>query len=70
MQIETGIPAPTRNRWKANLDNMQINQSAKIPMRFYNSVKVAVSMHFHKRTGKVFTTEKQSDKFFRIWRIK
>ena len=70
MQIQNGIPAPVKVQWKANLDKMKVEQSARIDMRYYNSVKAAISMPFHRRSHKAFTTAKESSAHFRVWRIR
>jgi hypothetical protein len=70
MQVENHIPPPPVRNWKANLNKMLVNQSARISQRYYNSVKAAISMHFHANTQKTFTTEKQPDGFFRVWRVR
>lgn len=63
MQVFNHIPPPPNRNWKANLDKMLINQSALISTRYYNSVKAAISQHFHKGLQKAFTTQKEADGF-------
>ena len=70
MQVENHIPPPPARNWKANLDKMQVGQSARISIQFYNSVKAAISQHFHSGLQKMFTTAKEPDGFFRVWRVK
>jgi hypothetical protein len=70
MQMENNIPAPIRNQWKANLDKMKVNQSSSISMEHYNTVRSSISMHFHGRNSKIFTTYKETETHFRVWRLK
>lgn len=70
MDFENNIPPPTVRNWKNTLDAMQINQSMRISIQFYNSVKSAISQHFHIGIQKAFTTAKEPDGFFRVWRVK
>ncbi len=73
MQIESHIPAPVKRNWKANLDKMKVNQSARISNKYYNSVKAAISQHFHSgpfESRKLFTTAKEPTENFRVWRVR
>lgn len=70
MQVETHIPPPANRTWKANLGKMQVNQSTRISIQYYNSVKAAISQHFHSGLQKTFTTAKEPGGYFRVWRVK
>lgn len=70
MQVENNISPPIRDKWKANLDKMKINQSSSISMDHYDIVRSAISTHFHGRNSKIFTTYKETDTHFRLWRLK
>lgn len=77
MQIENHVPPPFKPNWKADLDKMEINQSARINIKYYNSVKAAISQHFHGNppadqtvTRKGFTTAKEPGGSFRVWRVR
>lgn len=70
MQIVNHIPAPVKRNWKASLDAMKVNQSAQISLQYYNSVKAAISQHFHSISAKAFTTAKEPGGYFRVWRVK
>ncbi|GGG97661.1 hypothetical protein [Pedobacter zeae] len=75
IQIEKGIPAPIKHNWKAELGVMEAGESALIDNEFANSVKAAISQHFHKEAnGKEFQTGKAIDDLgneikgkFRVW---
>ena len=69
LQIQNDIPAPVKRNWKAELDVMNIGQSAEIELKFLNTVKAAISQHFHSNTDKQFTTSKTSKTHFRVWRL-
>jgi hypothetical protein len=70
MQVDNHISPPKPRNWKADLDKMQVNQSARIHNRYYNSVKAAISNHYHNTRQKTFTTAKQGDGYFRVWRVR
>lgn len=70
MQVVNHIPAPVKRNWKADLDKMKVNQSTQISLKYYNSVKAAISQHFHGVSAKVFTTAKEPGDCFRVWRVK
>ncbi|RKR84882.1 hypothetical protein BDD43_5135 [Mucilaginibacter gracilis] len=70
MQVENHIPPPPPRNWKASLNKMQVNQSTRISIQYYNSVKAAISMHFHSNLQKAFTTAKEPGGYFRVWRLR
>jgi hypothetical protein len=70
MQVENHIPPPPNRNWKANLNQLQVNQSTQISLKHYNSVKSAISQHFHSGLQKTFTTAKQPGGCFRVWRVR
>lgn len=70
MQTLNHIPLPLKRNWKAKLDKMQVNESIIINNEYNNSVKAAISTHFNRGMQKTFTTARQTDKYFRVWRVK
>lgn len=70
MQVLNEIPPPIKRNWKAKLDKMQVNESLIINNDYNNSVKAAISKHFNSRMQKTFTTARQTEKYFRVWRVR